>query len=464
MQTSTIIYDKTLIIGFFRNREYRDELIRFAVPIALQQLIMSSLNMVSVIMIGQLGETAVASVGLANQIFFLMQLIHFGTYTGAAMFTAQFWGKGDLQNLRKVQSFALLIGLVVAFAFSGGAIVAPDFLLGIYTRDPGVISLGGSFLRIFGWSFPFAAISFCFANIMRSTGEVKTPMLVSTGALVFNAIFGYILIFGKFGFPVLGVIGAGIAGLVSRILETSVLLGIVYLQKMPTAIHLVDFSRLNFSYLSKVFKPILPVILNETFWSLGITTYYIIYARISTESLAAMNIVSSIENLALVVVQGISSATAIMIGNRIGAKQEQQAYNFAVSSLFTNIGLGISIGLLLTVFAPHILSLYKVSPIVIEYARKALYVLASMAWVRSANVLIVVGILRSGGDTRFSFFLDGMIIWILGVPLTFITAFIWKAPVYWVYFAVMSEELAKFILGTWRVFSKKWMHDMTMTV
>lgn len=462
MRTLAIIDNKSSFLGLFNDREYRGELIKFALPIALQNLIMSSLNMVAVMMIGQLGETAVASVGLASQIFFLMQLVLFGTFTGASMFTAQFWGKGDLLSLRKVESLALLIGLAVAAAFSCGALLTPDFLLGIYSRDPDVIALGSSYLRIFGWSFPFAAVSFCLAIILRSTGEVKIPVLVSTGALGLNALLSYLLIFGKFGLPELGVTGAAISNLIARALECILLLGITYLKQLPTALHISDFTSLNFKFVSNIFKPIFPVILNETFWSLGITSYFIIYARISTESIAAMNIVSSIENTALVLMHGIATATAIMIGTRIGAGKETRAFNFAISSLFTNIGLGVLIGLILVIISPLVLTLYKVSPIVIELSTRSLYVLACMAWVRSANILIVVGILRSGGDTRFSLFLDGVIIWILGVPLAYFTAFVLKLPVYWVYLAVMSEEIAKFILGTWRIFSKKWIHDMTL--
>ncbi len=283
MHTITINTDRRFILGIIKDRTYQRELIRFALPIALQQLIMSSLNMVAVIMIGQLGEVAVASVGLANQIFFLLQLVLFGTYTGAAMFTAQFWGKGDIRSLRRVQSLALLIGLFVSFLFMSGALFTPNQLLGIYSRDPAVISLGSKFLRIFGLSFPFAAISFCFAIILRSTGEVKIPMIVSTGALVFNTLVSYVLIFGKLGFSDMGVGGAAISTLLARSLEAGILLVIIYHKQLPSAPHIADFKSLNLRFVTNVFKPILPVILNETFWSLGITTYFIIYARISTE-------------------------------------------------------------------------------------------------------------------------------------------------------------------------------------
>ncbi len=177
-----------------------------------------------------------------------------------------------------------------------------------------------------------------------------------------------------------------------------------------------------------------------------------------------MNIVSSIESMALVLVHGISHATAIMIGNRIGSGKVQQAFEYAIFSLLASIGIGIAIGILLFGLSPFILGLYKVGSEVIHFASRSLIILACLVSVRSANVLIVVGILRSGGDTRFSFFLDGLIIWILGVPMGLLTAFVLKLPVYWVYLAVMSEEIVKCIIGIWRIFSKKWIHNMTIEV
>jgi putative MATE family efflux protein len=448
----------------FADREYVRTLLNFALPITLQNLIMSSLNMVSMVMIGQLGETPVAAVGLANQIFFLLQLILFGINTGSAIFTAQFWGKGDIPNIRRVHSFAILLGLAAALIFLLMAVLAPEFLLGIYSKDPEVIAAGSEFLRIFGWAYLFTAVSFSYAIMLRSTGQVKIPMLTSTVALVFNTILSYLLIFGKLGFPNLGISGAATAGLLARILECGALLGIVYMRRMPIALRLSDIFGLDWAFVTRIFKPVLPVILNETFWSLGITAYYVVYARIGTESVAAMNISATIENLAMVMIFGISHATAILIGNHIGAGEEQRAFLYAVRSLALVIGLGLLIGGVVLLASPAILSLYKVDPQVIFYAKRALTILALLIWVRGSNALMVVGILRSGGDTRFSLFLDGLVIWIVGVPAAVFTAFVLKWPVHMVYLAIMSEEILKCGIGMWRVFSKKWIHNMTQTV
>ena len=193
------------------------ELFRFSLPIALQNLIMSSLNMVGVVMIGQLGETPLAAVGLANQIFFLLQLMLFGIYSGAAMFTAQLWGKLDIPNIRRVLSMAIVMGMSVGVLLLGITQFAPHLALGIYSKDPAVIAQGSEYLHIFGWSFLLVPISFAFMMVLRSIGEVKIPMLVSIIALVFNTIASYVLIFGMAGLPAMGVRGAAIAGLSARV-------------------------------------------------------------------------------------------------------------------------------------------------------------------------------------------------------------------------------------------------------
>jgi MATE family, multidrug efflux pump len=450
--------------AFFTDREYFRQIFRFALPIALQNLVTASLNMVGVVMIGQLGEVPVAAVGLANQMFFLLQLVLFGITSGAAIFTAQLWGKQDLVNIRKVFSLGLLLAGGASLIFFILAVFMPELILGIYSKDPAVVDLGSEYLHIFGAAFLFFAITMCFGVVLRSTGDVKTPMSISILALLFNTALSYVLIFGKLGLPALGVRGAAYAALTSRVLECAIMLIVVYRYRSSLAPRLQDFLGLDHSFARRIFKPILPVVLNETFWSLGITAYYAVYARIGTDALAAMNIVSSIENMAFVLTFGLAHATAIMVGNRIGAGEKEQAYQYAGRSLALTILIGLFIGSLVMLLSPYILGLYKVPPEVIEMAHRVLNIVAIFTWVRACNAVIVVGILRSGGDTRFSFLLDGVIIWVVGVPMAIFGAFVLDLPVYWVYLMVMSEEVLKWILGMRRYSSRRWIHDLAQTV
>jgi Na+-driven multidrug efflux pump len=227
---------------------------------------------------------------------------------------------------------------------------------------------------------------------------------------------------------------------------------------------LQHFLSLDMKFIKAVMKPVLPVIANETLWSLGITTYNAIYGHIGTDAVAAININGTIDNLAFVVFLGIGNATAIMVGNLIGQGNNEKAYTYAGRSLVLQIFGAILLGILVYLFAGNILQVYKVSEQVIANARSLLVVLSLGMWVRASNTLIILGILRAGGDTRFSLYLDGGVIWLIGVPITAAGAFLFHLPIYFVYALTLSEEITKFGAGLWRYFSKKWINDLTQKV
>ena len=452
------------VLDFYNDPEYFRNVRRIALPIIVQQLMFSGLNLLGVIFVGQKGDAAVAAVGLAGQIAFLLNLVHFGIISGAAMFTAQFWGKQDIPNLRRVLGLCLMLAISASLIFFTLAQLLPAQILSIYSSDPAVIDLGTNYIRIFSWTFLFFAITFSYALVMRSTGNVRTPTTVSVGALLISTFLSYSLIFGKFGLPELGIQGAAVAAVIARFLECVTLLTIIYTRQSPVAASFRELTGFDRVFFSRVIKPMLPVILNELFWSMGITTYNIIYGHMGTQSYAAINIVSTIEQVAFVVFIGVSNATSVLVGNRIGAGKEDEAYLYAGRSLGIGIVGGIMLGLALQLVKGPVLSLYNVSPEVIQNASNLINVVTFFLWIRVNNMTTVVGILRAGGDTRFSLFLDGIIIWIVGVPMAYLGAFVFDFPVYLVYLCAMSEEATKWILGINRYFSRKWINNLTVHV
>ena len=452
------------IVEFYRDPEYFSNVLRIALPIIAQQAMFSLLNMLGVVFVGQKGDASVAAVGLAGQIAFLLNLVHFGIVSGAAMFTAQFWGKRDIPNLRRVLGLCLILAVAASLIFFALAQLFPSQILRIYSKDAEVIALGTSYIRTFSWTFLFFAITFSYAMVMRSTGNVIAPTMVGVGALAISTVLSYSLIFGEFGLPELGIQGAAVAAVIARFLECTILLTITYRTKSPVAATIQELLGFDRVFFSRVIRPMSPVILNELFWSLGITTYNIIYGRMGTQSYAAMNIVATIEQVAFVVFIGISNATSVLVGNRIGAGKEDEAYVYAGRSLGFGIVGGLLLGLVLQLVKVPVLSLYKVSPEVIENAGYIINVVSLFLWVRVNNMTTVVGILRAGGDTRFSLFLDGIIIWIVGVPMAYLGAFVWDLPVYLVYLCAMSEEGTKWILGIRRYLSRKWINNLTVHV
>ena len=452
------------VLDFYRDPEYFSEVQKIAIPIIIQQLMFSGLNMLGVIFVGQKGEASVAAVGLAGQVAFLLNLVHFGIISGAAMFSAQFWGRRDVPNLRRVLGLCLMMAVSASFIFFALSQLWPSQILSIYSKDSSVIDLGTDYIRTFSWTFIFYAITFSYAFVMRSTGDVKTPTTISVLALLLTTFLSYSLIFGKFGLPELGIQGAAVAAVIARLLECVTLLTVIYRGNSPVAASLRELTNFDGGFFGKVIRPMFPVILNELLWALGVTTYNVIYGRMGTSSYAAMNIVSTIEQMAFVIFIGIANATSVLVGNRIGAGREEEAQLYAGRSLGLGVVGGIIIGLILQLVKEPVLSLYNVSPEVIENARHVMDVVSLFLWVRVTNMTIVIGILRAGGDTRFSLFLDGIIIWLVGVPMAYLGANVFHLPVYLVYLCAMSEEVTKWFLGIARYRSRKWINDLAAQV
>jgi putative MATE family efflux protein len=262
------------IYDYYNDREYFRLLVKIAIPIALQNAVSASLNMVGSLMIGQKGDVAVAAVGLAGQVFFLLNLLLFGIGSGAAMFTAQLWGKRNIPEIRRVLGLALILGIASAGMFFALSRFFPEFILGIYSQDPNVIAVGSDYLSIYAWSFFFFAVTFAYALTLRSIGDVRSPVIISISALTLNVILTYGFVFGYFGLPALGVPGGALALVIARAVECIAMVSYTYLSKSPAAATLHDFLRIDFHFFGKILVPVLPIIANEILWSLGITTYY----------------------------------------------------------------------------------------------------------------------------------------------------------------------------------------------
>jgi putative MATE family efflux protein len=447
-------------LSFLRDRTFLRELLVIAIPISFQQLIMASLNMIDVIMVGQLGETAIAALGLANQIFFVLILILFGATSGMAIFTAQYWGKQEIEPIRKVLGMSLIISIAVAILFSLAALLIPETVLGFYTKDAEVIRLGSSYLRIVGFTYIPVAIITAYVAVLRSLRLIRLTVIVTVSALIFKTVLGYGLIFGVAGLPALGVRGAAFGTAAGWVLELVLLLTLVFVLKTPLAANPLTFFSFDMPFFARVLKTALPATVNELFWSLGITTYNAIYAHIGTDAIAAINVNATIEELGFVVFLGLGNACAVMVGNRIGAGQKDEAYELVRRVIILGLLFAIGIGAMVFLSRNAITSLYQLSSEGENNVRLLLTVMAATLWLRMFNFTVFIGALRAGGDTRFALLMEICSIWLIGVPAAYTGAFVFHLPVYLVYLMVMLEELAKVFVSGWRYSTKRWIHDL----
>ena len=334
-------------------------------------------------------------------------------------------------------------------------------MLGYYTNDPDVLALGAEYLRIVGWCYIPTAISYTLISVLRSTQNVKLPTAVSVFALSMNMFLNYALIFGNFGMPALGVRGAAIGTAVSRSIECLAMIFFAYRMKTPAAAKLSELFSFDSTFFRNTLKTSLPALLNEGVWAFGITTYNSIYAHIGTEAIAAVNINSTIESMAFVVFVGTAHASAIMIGNQIGAGNEAVAYDYGRRFIVLGIAGAVAVGILMILLRGPILSLYNISAESLFYANRLMLFFSFTLWVRVSNMIIFIGVLRSGGDTRFCLLTETLAVWMVGVPAAFIGANVFHLPVYYVYLLAALEEVTKFFVIQWRFRSKKWINNLT---
>lgn len=448
---------------FWKDKKFMKAMFAVALPIALQNLITSSLNMVDTLMISSLGQTSIAAVGLANQIFFFFSLIIFGITSGASIFISQYWGRRDIPNVRKVLGISISLSIIVGIIFTIPGLFAPEKLMMLFLDSEEVVKLGADYLKIVALSYIITGVGMSFGTALRSTGRPHLPMKLSGVSFIVNTVFNYLLIFGKFGFPELGVKGAALGTLIARIVEIGLLIYVVYLDKTaPLAAGAEDLFGWDLKYFKRIMITITPVMLNETFWALGQVMYSAAYARIGEQAAAAVQLTVTVENIFFVLIRGLGNACAVMIGSKIGQGDKEGAYDYAIKFMSISAVSGVILGFTMALTPNITLMLFKnIEPELKIVVVKLIKIIGYAFFLRAMNSVIVVGILRGGGDANYSLFLELGAVWFVGVPLAFIGALVLKWPVEYVMILVIMEQVAKLIGGIPRVLSKKWMKDLT---
>ena len=444
-------------LSYNKNKAFYKMLFTISIPIVIQNLISSSLNLVDNVMVGQLGETFIAATGLANQIFFIMTLILFGANSGISIYIAQFWGKKETGKIKSVLSLGIIFGVLIAAVFTVIGFIFPKQTLALMSKDTDVVLYGAKYLRIVSLSFILTAISFSFSFSSRSVGHPKLPMIASIISLLTNTFLNYAMIFGHFGFKAMGIEGAALATLIARVVELCIVLFGIYKSIPVLSVSIKDFFKIDGALAKMVGKTALPVIFNEAFWSLGMTAYALVYARIGTDAVAAVMITNTVNSLFMVVGFGLGNASSVMLGNTLGAGEIDKAIEYNKKFLTLSILLGIIICGLINLTAPFIVkSLYNLTPESYAVTIKTLRIIAIFMSFKFYNTIVIIGTFRSGGDTLFSMLLEISCVWLIGVPMALLGAFVLKWPVYLVVALVNLEEVIKLFLGLPRILSNKW--------
>lgn len=447
-----------------KDRKYWKLMIAIGLPIALQNLIFNGLNMVDNILIGGLGEANIAAVGIANKLSFVFNLFLFGVNSGANIFSAQFWGKKDLTGVRRVLGLSLFMGMVVAVPFMIVGVLFPETVIALFSDDPLVISQGAAYLRIAAVSFPISAVTSSYGMQSRGVGRTKIPLLSSASALTFNTIFTYLLIYGKLGLPEMGIRGAAVATLFARVIECGLLVGLIYRNKFELAARLSEFSGYTGMFLKRFARSVAPVITNELLWAVGVTGYTYFYGRLGTEAVATVQIMDLVNGIFFSLFAGISNACGAIIGNKIGAGEDNTARVYAKRSVVVVMALGALAGGLMVLVAPLFLGFFNISDVTRELCRISVLVYAAFNVPRVVNMVIIVGVCRGGGDTLFAMAIDVLAPWLIGLPMAYLGVEVFAFPVYFVMSMIYTEEVVKSILGVIRLLSNKWLHNLVRDI
>ena len=446
--------------SYKKDKEFYIRLFVITLPIAMQSLITSSLNMLDTMMIGKIGELELASVGIANQYYFLFSLLTNAIPIGSGVLIAQLWGKKDTLNIKRTLSRSLFYNIILTLGFMILGLSLPGKIMSIFSNDPAVINIGIDYLKIVVISYLFTSITFTFASGLRSIGNTKLPMWGSFIGLIVNGVLNAILIFGLFGAPKMGIKGAALATLIARIVEFIIVVGAVYLKVDVLKLRFKDMLELSKSLSETLNKVTLPIFLNESCWAFGNITYTAIYASIGTSAAASIQICSTIMNLFMIVAFGLANAGVVIIGNEIGANREDEAISASKKISSLSVKISIVLAIVLALLAKPIVSFFNVSAEVKMAAQYILYIYALVMVFKVYNAVMIVGILRGGGDTTYGSILQGLTLWLIGIPLAAFATFVLKLPVYFVVMFATVEEIIKLLLMMRRFKSFKWIKNM----
>lgn len=429
-------------------------------PIALQSLIGSSLNLVDNLMIGGLGEAALNSVGVAVQIFFVFWMLVFGFCGGAATFISQFFGARDDINVRRTTGFTAVICMGFAVVFFLGAVIFPEQIIRVFTKYPEVIEKGALYLRTGAPCFLLLAIIQPMTIALRATQQTKQPLIASATALCANTALNYILIYGKLGMPEMGVQGAALATVFSRIIEICLIMAFVFGRENPVKGRIKEFFGFGRELAVRIVRNAVPTTVNEAMWGLGTAMYVAAYARISVTAGAAFQACNTINNLFSMAAFSIGDAVLILVGQKLGEGATDQAFQMAKHLLKLSAILGLVLGGVTFLFGEPILKLFEFTPEGADTAWKILMVYAATLWIEVCNATLITGALRCGGDTKFAMFTEVGTVWLIGVPVAFGTALVLHWPVYLAVLSVKLEGFVKLLIVTKRFRSKKWVRNV----
>ena len=441
-----------------RKRSLRKEIVRLALPIALQQFMTALVGACDAIMLGKLSQDAMSAVSLATQVTFVFNLFMFAFMAGENMFVAQYYGKGDYTGISQVFSLVTKICGCIAVVFLTGTLFFPEQLMRILTNEETLIVLGSEYLRVIGISYVFSGIAQIFLAIMKNCGAVNMSTLINGVMVILNIALNAVFIFGLSGFPKMGIKGAALATVLATVVQFMWSVGYVLCRIRAVKFSLRSCEKKLFG---RFWQKTVPLLINNLAWGIGFSMYSVIMGHLGTDAVAANGIANISKNLVVCFCLGLGNAGSIIVGNRLGADRLQEAKEVGETLTKTAIIAGIVSGLVLIALSPFITKMVDLTPTARGYLQKMLLISSYYIAGKSVNCMTIGGIFAAGGDSKFGMLCDSVTLWCIIVPLGCICAFILKLPVMVVYFVLNLDEIIKLPVVYKHYKKYKWIKNLT---
>jgi len=441
------------------NSFYR-QIFKLVLPIVIQNLLSAAVSSADVVMLNYVGQSSISAVSLASQYANILFMVFYGLGTGATMLSAQYFGKGDMKAIQLIEGIALRFSMLIALLFACLALFVPGPMMHIFTDDKELIVIGSSYLRFMSVSYLCWGITEVYLAVLRSIGRVVVSTAMNVLAFSLNILLNAVFIFGLFGAPKLGAMGVAIATSVSRLVELSACFAVSFLSKDIK----LDFRYMfvkNEALFSDFVRLSLPALGNDIAWSVAFSMYSVIMGHMGTDAVAANSFVTVVRNFGTILCFGTASAGGILLGNIIGMNKLEEAKDGAKKVMKLTVVTGVIGGLIVLGAMPIVLRYATLTDQAMHYLKYMMLINTYYVLGAAVNTTLIAGVFRAGGDSRFGFICDTITMWCYAVPLGFISAFILKLPVLWVYFLLCTDEFAKWpwVLKHYR--SMKWLNNIT---
>ena len=447
--------------GFvFKDREFVKRVMVVAIPMILQQLISSSVNLIDNLMVGQLGEFAIAGVATSNKYFMISFFAMMGIVAASTIYLAQAYGAKKEELMKQSFRFGLIYSLIIILFFSSAAWLFPEQIIRFFSNNDGLVDAALKYIPVAALTFFPQAISFTISSSMRACGETKQPLVSSVLSLSINVVMNYVLIFGHFGFPALGILGAAVGTLIARLIELTYLLVILYYRNFAFKTNIKDVFKIHPRLRKAITIKAIPLVLNEIGWSGGMALLFKFYATRGAYALAALPIASTTADLFFVLFSGMAVATTVMVSHPLGSNDLEQAKENGYKMLQLAIILAIffALGLIGASFVtPH---LYNVSDEVRNMAANLIRIqgLFFFIYMHNAQSFFVI---RAGGDTRSTLIMDSGYMWAINLPVVAFFAYQTNFSIFVVFIAGQVTDILKMFVTSYYFRKEHWAKNLT---